>query len=1028
MGGGSASVWLRPRRIAVVLGLGVAGLLAAGVAWEWHSSTLQAKLLSAWAGELSFDLREGPASGNRYPQAGPFDLRMGYTRIPQFALRLSERDYQVAEQAQQSAAMIRYGERGFFPPYHEKTQTGLVVRDCRAAPLFSTQFPLRAYPGYEDIPPLLAETLAFIENRELLTATAPRHNPALEWPRLGRALLDQAISMIDRDHPAAGGSTLATQLEKFRHSPEGRTASVGEKYRQLVSASVRAYLDGEYTEPARRRILLNYLNSLPLGAQRGHGEVIGILDGLRAWYGTDAVGANELLRASANGGPQQAEQARVYRQVVSLLIAQRRPSYYLGAGQGQLAAATDSYLRLLAEAGVIAAPLRDAALQARLSVRESYVAGAAGTEVNDLKAATLARVQLAALLDTSRLYDLDHLDLAVDSTIDGALQKAVTETLRGLRDPERAREAGLIGFQLLERGDPSQLVYSFTLYERGEGVNRVRVQTDNQDQPFDINTGAKLELGSTAKLRALTSYLETVAALHAQLSPLDRQALRAREVAQRDRLTRWAVDHLLAARDRSLPAMLQAAMERRYSASPHESFFTGGGVHSFSNFDRRDDGRIMTVAEAFRGSVNLVFIRLMRDIVQHHMYRGPRAAEQILKDPGHPERVQLLGRFADREGSRFLRGFLAKYQGHAPQQMLEQLVKGLAKPTPVRLAVVYRSWAPEAPFEAFSAFMREHLPADLPRGGEDELRQLYERYAPGRFSLSDRGYLARVHPLELWLLGHLRQHPLATQSQVIAASAEQRQEVYGWLLRSRFKQAQDSRIVQLIEADAFAEIHRSWQRLGFPFDSLVPSYATAIGSSGDRPAALAELVGIIVNDGVRQPAVQLETLHFAADTPYETLLRRRPGEGERVLAPEVTQTLRRAMMDVVEQGTARRLRGVLLGPDGRPLVVGGKTGTGDNRLQAYGPRGVLIGSRVVNRTATFVFFIGDRHFGILTAYVPGLAAEGYRFTSALPVTIVKALAPLLTPALAPAAEAGCAAARRVAMPQLEREARQEAAR
>ena len=79
------------------------------------------------------------------------------------------------------------------------------------------------------------------------------------------------------------------------------------------------------------------------------------------------------------------------------MIAQRRPSYYLGAGQGQLAVLTDSYLRLLAEVGVIDAPLRDAALQAKLAVREAYAAGAAGTEVSDLKAATLARIQVPGL-------------------------------------------------------------------------------------------------------------------------------------------------------------------------------------------------------------------------------------------------------------------------------------------------------------------------------------------------------------------------------------------------------------------------------------------------------------------------------------------------------------------------------------------------------------------------------------------------------------------------------------------------------
>jgi hypothetical protein len=49
--------------------------------------------------------------------------------------------------------------------------------------------------------------------------------------------------------------------------------------------------------------------------------------------------------------------------------------------------------------------------------------------------------------------------------------------------------------------------------------------------------------------------------------------------------------------------------------------------------------------------------------------------------------------------------------------------------------------------------------------------------------------------------------------------------------------------------EAFVEIHTAWKRVGYPFGYLVPSFATAIGSSADRPAALAELVGIILNDG-----------------------------------------------------------------------------------------------------------------------------------------------------------------------------------
>jgi hypothetical protein len=52
---------------------------------------------------------------------------------------------------------------------------------------------------------------------------------------------------------------------------------------------------------------------------------------------------------------------------------------------------------------------------------------------------------------------------------------------------------------------------------------------------------------------------------------------------------------------------------------------------------------------------------------------------------------------------------------------------------------------------------------------------------------------------------------------------------------------------------------------------------------------------------------------------------------------------------------------------------------------------------VVSRAATFVFFLGDRFFGVVTAYVTGPEAARYQFTSALPVQVLKSLAPILTP-------------------------------
>ena len=125
------------------------------------------------------------------------------------------------------------------------------------------------------------------------------------------------------------------------------------------------------------------------------------------------------------------------------------------------------------------------------------------------------------------------------------------------------------------------------------------------------------------------------------------------------------------------------------------------------------------------------------------------------------------------------------------------------------------------------------------------------------------------------------------------------------------------------------------------------------------------------------------------------------------MAPEVAAVLKRAMVDVVENGTARRLRGAFTLRDKEPVAIGGKTGTGDNRIEVFGSGGHLIQSRSVSRTATFAFFVGERYFGVITAYVPGESAQNYNFTSALPVQILKNLAPELSPYIDPLNARAC---------------------
>ncbi len=127
-----------------------------------------------------------------------------------------------------------------------------------------------------------------------------------------------------------------------------------------------------------------------------------------------------------------------------------------------------------------------------------------------------------------------------------------------------------------------------------------------------------------------------------------------------DRLSSWVVFHLLSAEDKTFDTMLEAAMTRRYSASPREPFFAGGGMHWFSNFAVKDNVRSLTVREAFKRSVNLVFIRMMRDIVCYYLYNGPKASPGVLTDREDPRRERYLVRFADEKRKQFLAGSVVR--------------------------------------------------------------------------------------------------------------------------------------------------------------------------------------------------------------------------------------------------------------------------------------------------------------------------------------------------------------------------------
>lgn len=338
---------------------------------EVQTSTFQARELSRLANDLRWDMQNSPNGDSHFSQAGPYDVRLGYSRLPEMFQHLAKHGFQVHSQARVSARMKELVEQGLFIPYREKSQAGLEITAGDGQPLYRAMFPSRIYENFESIPSVVTDSLLFIENRELLDLAHPKKNPAIDWNRLGRAVLDKGIQLFRTEHDVPGGSTLATQIEKYRHSPNGMTMSAKDKLQQIASASVRAYLNGTNTLPARKQIVVDYLNTVPLSAAAGFGETNGIGDGLWAWYGLKFDETNHILNSRFVQGDALIEAAFLYKHILSLMIAQRRPSYYLLGGREELAELTDSYLRVLAQAGVIPSRLRDAALKLPLSFRDT---------------------------------------------------------------------------------------------------------------------------------------------------------------------------------------------------------------------------------------------------------------------------------------------------------------------------------------------------------------------------------------------------------------------------------------------------------------------------------------------------------------------------------------------------------------------------------------------------------------------------------------------------------------------------------
>ncbi len=924
-----------------------------GFVLELKTSYVQSFIFNRKASKAEYVISNGKNSTIIYPKTGPFNIRAGYTSFDSIINNLGKNGWMIEKQANWNNGLRDIVLGNYSLPHKEKDVIGLSIFDKDNNVFYRFNKPQNTYKTFEEIPKLLIDTLLFVENGELLDGYKNK-NPVIEWDRLFSNVGLLLLNKIGFNTKANGASTLATQIEKFKHSPNGKTEiggkkSIKEKYRQIVSASMKAYKNSRNTKQYRKDIVVEFVNSVPLGAISNYGEVFGFGDAMYMWYGIDF---NTLNKSLLNYDP------KIFKYVLSLILAERRPNYYLNKNAAALEALCATYLNLLYKNGIISHYLYIN------SLKTGVIFNKHGIKTEKSKKGDLnIRNSLFTMLRNNNLYDMNNMDIETKTVIDRSVQNKINLALANIDLSD------LKGRRLLAtHNDLNDLNIGFTLFKSNGNVNDLIIQTDNENKEFNINDGMKLELGSTAKLRTLVTYLETIAEIYSNI----------KNRHSNDNLSKWVLKQVNTKPELTIGELLELAMNKKYSGSPSESFYTGGGMHTFSNFEGKYNG-IITVRQAFYMSVNLVFIRIMKDIVDYTIQTKviPDGLTDDLKK-------KYVDRFIIFEGNVYLDKFYNKYNGLDKNKAFELMIDNVPK-IPFRLATAYRTVYPKNSIEDFTKFINSKVKYNK------SMYDLYNKYEYGKYNWQDLGYITRLHPLELWLVAYMQDNILTRELRKKAIPIIN--ESYNWILKPNKERARKRGISQLLEIDAFHHIHKKWRNVGYSFPKLVPSYATAIGSSGDKPISLARLVGIIINNGNMCKERKFEYIHFGKNTPYESLLKFNGG-CKNVIDQRVADVVKNAMLGVVNNGTARKIKSAY-----KEFSVGGKTGTGDNKYKIYNKKWKLKGKSVKNRTGTFVFFINSKWFGVLTTYVNGENASKYKFTSSLPMKILSMLKPELAPLL-----------------------------
>ena len=303
----------------MLIGFALPILAAVGIVvlHEAHTSRLQARELA----RRDPGLRGAPGSQRGHPVPGG-RLRPP-PRLPVAAFvhaAPGDRDYAITRQAHFSPALMRYAEHRLFPPYAEKAQAGLDIADCRGVPIYDFRYPQRRYANLPACRRWRCRACCSSRTATCSITNAPKPGGGLGSLHPGGAVAGRQDARLQhaflrRQHPGDPDREIPP-LCRRAHRQHRRQAAADLGQRTQLSR-----------RPGQLRRAPGHRAHLPqLGAAGGAGlEVTGLADGLWVWYGADYRQVGEALDGKAG----LAAQGLALRQVLALMIAHRRPSFYL---------------------------------------------------------------------------------------------------------------------------------------------------------------------------------------------------------------------------------------------------------------------------------------------------------------------------------------------------------------------------------------------------------------------------------------------------------------------------------------------------------------------------------------------------------------------------------------------------------------------------------------------------------------------------------------------------------------------------